>query len=138
MDLQKMQEMLSEQSGNKFCVICGTPFEPYRPKQKTCGAPECQKALHAQYMKERAKRQKDEDIEAWRKYHREAQKKSRGKKKNRIKRDRQLKQTAERWQKQEEFDKKVQEYGLNYGDVQARKTLESVPKIDVTMGGKIK
>ena len=135
MDLQKMQEMLSEQSGNKFCVICGTPFKPYRPKQKTCGAPECQKALHAEYMKDRAKRKKAEDIEAWRKYHREAQKKSRDKKRDRVKRDKQLKQLQDRWEKQAEFDKMDKD---NYGERQRQKTLESVPKIDVTMGGKIK
>lgn len=135
MDLQKLENILTEQSGNKFCVICGTPFEPHTSRQKTCGAPECQKALHAEYMKERAKRMKAEDIEAWRKYHREAQRKSRHKKRDRIKRDEQLKRIAKRWQKQEDFDKKVQEYGLNYGEVQARKILENVPKIDVTLGG---
>lgn len=135
MDLQKLENILTEKSGNKFCVICGTPFEPYHTKQKTCGAPECQKALHAEYMRERAKRKKEEDIEAWRKYHREAQKKSRHKKKKRIKRDEQLKRTAKRWQKQEDLDRKVKEYGLNYGEVQAQKILEKVPKIDVTLGG---
>ena len=46
-----------------------------------------------------------------------------------------LQELSERWEKQEQFDKKVQEYGDRYGDVQRQKTLESVPKIDTTLGG---
>lgn len=135
MDLMKMQRMLAEQSGNKFCSICGTPFTPYNSRQQTCGAPDCQKAHHAEYMKTRAARLKEKDIEAWRKYHREAQAKSRAKKRERIKRDKELKRLQKKWEKQAEFDEMVRTDGLNYGERQKKKTLDMIPKIDVNIGG---
>lgn len=130
MDLQKLETILTEQSGNRFCCICGTPFKPYKGNQKTCGAPECQKALHAEYMKDRAKRLKEEDIDAFRKYHREAQAKSRAKKKERIRRDKELRRLQKKWEKRAEFDEMDKD---NYGDRQKQKTLDMIPKIDVNM-----
>ena len=136
MDLTGLEQILSETSGNEFCPICGTPFKPRSKRQKTCGAPECKRQWHNKYMRERSKRMQEEDIELWRKYHREAQRKTRAKKKKLIDRDSELKKLSKDWERQEEFNKKVSEYGINYGEMQARKTLASIPKIDVTMGGK--
>lgn len=135
MDLTGLERILSKTSGNEFCPICGTPFKPRNRRQKTCGAPECKRLWHNKYMRERSKRMQEEDRELWRKYHREAQKKTRAKKKKLIDRDSELKELSKNWERQVEFDKKVREYGINYGEVQARKTLATVPKIDVTMGG---
>ena len=135
MELTGLEAILSSESGNKFCPFCGTPFKPYNSRQITCGAPECKRLQHNQYMKERTKRLREEDIELWRKYHREATAKSRAKKKKLIERDAQLKDIAERWKRQFDLDKKVSEYGINYGEIQKRKTLDTVPKIDVNLGG---
>ena len=135
MEIEKLTEILSEESGNKFCVICGTPFTPRSKRQKTCGAKECQRLFHNEYMKKRKERMKAQDLELWRKYHREAEKKRRDNKRRRIMRDAELKKIEERWRKQAEFDKKVSEYGHRYGEVQAQKILATVPKIDVNLGG---
>lgn len=135
MDLYQLETILTEASDNKFCCICGTPFKPYNSRQKTCGAPACQKEQRAEYMRSRAKRLKEKDIEAWRKYHREAQAKSRAKKRERIKRDRELRRLQERWKKQADFDEMVKTDGINYGEKQKQKTLEMIPKIDVNLKG---
>ena len=135
MELTTLEEILAEKSGNKFCPVCGTPFKPYHSRQKTCGAPECQRQCHNEYMRERTKRQREENIEEWRKYHREAVAKSRARKRERMKRDAQLKDIQDRWEKQDEFDRRMSEYGSNYGDVQRQRTLASIPKIDVNLGG---
>lgn len=135
MELQCLEAILSKTSGNKFCPICGTPFKPYHSRQRTCGAPECKRQWRNQYMRDRTKRQRAEDLEGWRKYHREAVRKSRAKKREMRNRDAQLKQLAKKWEKQAEFDRKVTEYGHCYGEVQKQKILATVPKIDVNLGG---
>lgn len=135
MELHGLETILSEISGNKFCPICGTPFKPYHSKQITCGTDECKRQWHNQYMRERTKRQREEDLEGWRKYHREAVQKSREKKREARKREAQLKRLSKQWERQAEFDRKITEYGANYGDVQSQKILATVPKIDVNLGG---
>jgi hypothetical protein len=87
-------------------------------------------------MRERAKRLREEDIDLWRKYHREAVRKCRAKKRERIKRDAQLKQIEEGWEKQADFDDFITAHGHEYGKLSAEKVLAKVPKIDVTLGGK--
>lgn len=136
MDVDKLISILSETNGNKFCPYCGTPFKPHHSRQKTCGAPECKQLCHNEYMRERRQRQREEDLEGWRAKHREEIKKWRAKKRKRIDRDKQLKELSESWQKQDEFDKFVSEHGMDYGKIQAQKTLSQVPKIDVSMGEK--
>lgn len=135
MGLSELEQILSAESGSKFCPICDTPFTPHNSRQKTCGAPECKREWHNKYMRERTKRLQQEDRELWRKYHRDAQRKSRAKKKERIERDAELKRLQKSWERQAEFDRKIAEYGLDYGSVQAQKILEKVPKIDVNLGG---
>ena len=135
MELHGLETILSEISGNKFCPICGTPFEPYNSRQITCGAPDCKRQWHNQYMRERTKRQREEDLEGWRKYHREAVRKNREKKREARRRESQLKRLSEQWEKQADFDRKVSEYGLQYGEGQRQKILATVPKINVNLGG---
>ena len=136
MELTGLEQILKEANGNEFCPICGTPFKPRSSRQKTCGAPDCKRLWHNQYMRERAKRLREEDIDLWRKYHREAVRKCRAKKRERIKRDAQLKQIEEGWEKQADFDDFITEHGHEYGKLSAEKVLAKVPKIDVTLGGK--
>lgn len=136
MDLENLTEILSKESGNKFCPYCGTPYKPRHQRQRTCGSAECKRLHHNKYMREYSQRLKEKDIELWRKRHRDAQRRSRAKKRGLIYRDNQLKRESKEWKRQEEFDKKIQEYGLNYGEVQAKKLLEKIPKIDVTLGEK--
>lgn len=134
MDLQELQSILTETNGSRVCPICGTPFKPYHSRQKSCGAPECKREIHNQYMRERTKRLRSENIYEWRKYHRDAQRKSREKKRKRIERDNQLRELGDKWQERSDFEKLVQEDGLRYGEVQKQKTLEKVPKINLELG----
>ena len=48
-------------------------------------------------------------------------------------REAQLKELSKEWEKQTEFDRKVTEYGIDYGKRSAEKVLADVPKIDVNM-----
>ena len=133
MDLTTISNALSE-AGIHICPVCGTPYDPYHSRQKTCGDTECKKIYHNEYVKRRAKRLKEEDPERWNKYHAKANKRWRRKKKAIAERDEELQANQERWQKQSEFDKKVSEYGHEYGKRSAEKLLATIPKIDVTMG----
>ena len=135
MDLAEITKILSEQAEVHVCAICGTPYKQYHSRQKTCGSPECKREWHNQYQRERTKRLREENIEEWRKYHREAQRRSREKKRGLGERDAQLKDVGTRWEKQSEFDKKIAEYGHRYGEISAQKVLATVPKIDVNLGG---
>lgn len=138
MDLTTLTSILSRESGegHKFCCICGTPFKPYHSRQKTCSSPDCRRQAHNAYMRDRRKRLIEKDPEAWRKYRREAMRRYRGKKRELIARDRQLKELEKHWQRQAEFDRKISEYGMEYGERQKMKTLASVPKIDVNLEGR--
>ena len=133
MDLNSITKILTE-AGCHVCPICGTPFKPYHSRQKTCATKECKRIYHKQYVQNRVKQLKEKDPEAWRKYHNKANKKWRDKQRKLKERDDELKEVQERWQKQKEFDKKVTEYGHEYGKRSAQKVLENVSKIDVNMG----
>ena len=135
MDLNTVLKALSDE-GIHVCPICGTPFEPYHSRQKTCGAKDCKRKWHNHYVSDRTKQIKAEHPEEYRKYHADANRKWRNKKKDLDRREAELKQIQERWEREEEFSKKIAEYGHEYGKRSAEKLLATVPKIDVTMGGK--
>lgn len=135
MDFTQITKILND-AGIHVCPICGTPFQPYHSRQKTCGTEECKKAFHNQYVQARVKRLKAEDPEAWRDYHAKANKRWREKQKGIRQREEELKELQERWEKQSEFDKKIAEYGFEYGKRSAEKVLATVPKIDVNIGAK--
>lgn len=135
MNLSDLKTKLAEQDGLRVCAICGLPFKPYRKTQKTCAETSCQKKYHAQYVKEYHKQRRAECPELVREYNRLRMRKYRQKKKRASDFAKQLAQEGERWQKQADFDRKVEEYGDRYGEVQMQKTLASVPKIDTSMGG---
>lgn len=133
MDFTQITKILND-AGIHVCPICGTPFQPYHSRQKTCGTEECKKAFHNQYVQARVKRLKAEDPKAWKKYHADANRRWREKQKEIRQREEELKELQERWEKQSEFDKKISEYGHEYGKRSAEKVLATVPKIDVNMG----
>ena len=131
--IEELQAILLEKNQFRFCPICGTPFVPQNSRQKSCGAPDCKRLMHAEYMRFYREKQKAENPEAWKERRRRVQRRYREKKRKRVERDEQLKDLQSRWKKQEEFEKKIAEYGDRYGEVQAAKILQSVPKIDVRM-----
>lgn len=131
MNISELEKIIEEQTGNKSCPICSTPFKPRHSRQKTCGSPECKRLFHNQYLRERARRLKAEDKEAFNRYHATAQRQSRNRKKMREQSERNYAKLQEHWERVAEFDKTVAEHGLDYGKRQAEKTLASVPKIDV-------
>lgn len=131
MNISELEKIIEEQTGNKACCICGVPFKPRNSRQRTCGSPECKGAFHNQYLRERNKRLKAEDKEAFNRAHAIAQRKSRQKRKAVEQADRNYAKMQKHWERIAEFDKSVADYGFEYGKRQAEKTLASVPKIDV-------
>lgn len=138
MNLTKLEKILSEQSGNKFCPICGTPFKPYHSRQKTCGSKECKKQYHSEYVNSYNRNLRRNNPELTRKRTRDSMRRFRAKKKNVNDIDEELGRQLEYWEKQERFDRKIAEYGDRYGEVQKQKILEQVPKIDVGTKGEQK
>lgn len=128
-------EKMIEDSGLRICAVCSTPFKPYHARQKTCGDPDCKRIYHNKWCLERNKRMLKEHPNEFRKYRRDVMRRYRAKKRAVVERDKQLEKVSEHWKKQEEFEKKISEYGYRYGEVSAQKVLERVPKIDVTLGG---
>lgn len=52
------------------CVICGKEFEPIKTGQKTCGSPECQKAIRSRVVTAKTgkpRRRKNMSDKAWNK-----------------------------------------------------------------------
>lgn len=135
MKLEELKKRIAEQDGLCVCPVCGLPFKPYRKNQKTCAEPACQKQYHREYVKEYNRQKRVECPEIVREYNKLQMRKYRQKQREIKERDRQLQQMGEHWQRQEDFDKKVTEYGDRYGEIQKQKILESVPKIDLSMGG---
>jgi len=135
--LQSLGDILLSEAGIHTCPICGCPFTPYHSRQKTCGTKECKAAWHNEYVKARARRMRIEDQENFRKIHAETQRRYRAKQRALQKREDSLKDVNDHWERQAEFDRKIAEYGHEYGKRSAEKVLATVPKIDVTMGGKI-
>lgn len=136
MDFNEIENLIQAKSKLKVCHICGTPFKPYHSRQKTCGNPECKRLHHIEEVKKRTARKKAENPEEYKKERREYSRKARLKKKNASKREAQLKELSKHWEKQSEFDRKIAEYGLEYGKRSAEKVLATIPKIDVSAFGK--
>jgi hypothetical protein len=135
MNFDELEKIMTE-AGVNICPICGTPFEKYHKRQKTCGASECRKVWDNMRCKAWHKAKKEADPDAYRKRHNEAERKRREKKRKIQDRDEQLEKIQQRWEKESDFDKLVSEHGMDYGKKQAEKILASVPKIDVNLGGK--
>lgn len=135
MDIAVIGNLLSE-SGIHVCPICGTPFDPYHSRQKTCGTEECKRIFHNRYVQDRARRLKAEDPKAFNIYHANAQRKYRAKQRKLNLRDSELVEVNERWEREAEFQRKISEYGHEYGKRSAEKILATIPKIDVNLGGK--
>lgn len=133
MDLNEIETILKSEAELKVCPICGTPFKPHHSRQKTCGSSECQKANRASTVKKRAEELKEKNPEEYRAGRRKSMQKYRQKKRATRAREAQLKELSEQWERQLDFDKKVSEYGMEYGKRSAEKVLASVPKIDVNI-----
>ena len=130
MNFDELNKIVAEEAGVHICPICQTPFEPINKRQKTCGVKECQRLYKNQYLRERRRRLMEEDIDAWRKYQADAQRKSRRKKKALEVIDTNLQKLQNYWDAQQE--KHIETDGLEYGKKQAERTLAKVPKIDVS------
>lgn len=133
MGLTEIEKILESEAGLKVCKICGSPYKPYHSRQKTCGKPECKKASQRESVKRRNEERKAEDPDKYRASRSEAMRKYRQKKKALKVRETQLKELSKQWEKQLEFDKKIAEYGFEYGKRSAEKVLATVPKIDVNI-----
>lgn len=136
MNLSKIEKILQDDAGLRVCPICGNPYKPYHRRQRTCGEQDCKREYHNEQMKARQAREMAENPEEFRANKRKHARRYAKKQSALRAREAQLRDLSERWEKQSEFDRKVSEYGLNYGQVQAEKTLAQVPKIDVTIGDK--
>lgn len=132
MNLSEIEKIMSE-AGIHSCEICGTPFTPYHGRQKTCGSSECMAEYHRRYVSEYNRKRRRENPEVVRRYGAQKMREYRAKQKAIKKRERQLNEMADRWKKQEELDKKIAEYGIEYGKHSAEKVLATVPKIDVSI-----
>ena len=135
MNLTEIEKILSE-SGIHSCVICGTPFTPFRKNQQTCGSPECRAEHHRRYVVEYNRKKREENPDAYRRYRARKMREYRARQKELEEREEQFDELSERWQKQKELDRKISEYGLEYGKRSAEKVLATVPKIDTNMGEK--
>ena len=89
---------------------------------------------HRRYVVEHNRRKRDENPEAYRRYRARKMREYRARQKELDKREEQFDELSERWQKQSSLDRKIAEYGLEYGKRSAEKVLATVPKIDVNMG----
>ena len=125
-DLIKLLENESG-SGIKYCEACNTPFMPRIKTQRFCGSAECKKVRDRKYSK--AYREEKMTHDKHNEYARQAR--------LRYKSKRQFLNHLDEWEerinKQKEFDRIIEEHGLNYGAWQKQKTLELVPKIDVSL-----
>lgn len=133
MNFDKLNEIIAKDTGLKFCSVCGTPFKANTSRQRCCGAPECQRAQHNEYLRNRRKRLMEEDADKFRAYRRDAMRKYRGKQRKKQESLENLNEAIKRYEAQENFDKYIEEHGLEYGKLQAEKTLAQVPKIDVNI-----
>ena len=132
MNLSELEKILNA-DGVSVCEICGTPYTPRSSRQRTCGAPECKRQSHNNYLRERNRKLKEKDSASFNKYQAEANKKWRSKKRSLEKRGQELNELKKHWEARSEFDRKVTEYGDRYGEVSAQKVLATVPKIDVNL-----
>lgn len=133
MDLNEIELTLKKETDLRVCPICGMPFKPYHSRQKTCGDSECKRIHQCETVKRRTAERKAEDPEEYNTSRRRSVEKYRRNKKKLGIRESELKQLSQKWERQLDFDKKISEYGLEYGKRSAEKTLANVPKIDVLL-----
>ena len=131
MNFDELNEIVAKEAGVNICPICGTPFEKYHARQKTCGTDECKRLWRNKYFEERRRTLLAENPEEFRAYRREAERKTRKKKRNEELMRRNYKKMQSYWERQ--VDIKEREVGgdIDYGKRQMEKTLQQVPKINV-------
>lgn len=134
MNFDELNEIVAKEADVNVCPICGTPFKGYHKGQKTCGTDECKRLYKNNYLRERRKRLMEEDIEAYRKHRREAQRKSRRKQRELELAEKNLEKAQEYWDKRAE--RHIETDGIEYGKKQMERTLAMIPKIDVSGFGK--
>ena len=132
MNFDELNEIIAREAGINICPICGTPFDKYHSRQKTCGTDECKRLWRNKYFDERRRRLLAENPEEFRRYRREAEKKTRRKKKEKERMRRNYKKMQSYWERQIDVKERKIDGGLDYGKKQVEKTLEQVPKIDVS------
>ena len=132
MNFDELNEIIAREAGINICPICGTPFEKYHSRQKTCGTDECKRLWRNKYFDERRRRLLAENPEEFRAYRREAEKKTRRKKRNKEAMRRNYKKMQSYWERQIDVKEHRIDGGLDYGKKQVEKTLEQVPKIDTS------
>ena len=132
MNFDELNEIIAREAGINICPICGTPFEKYHSRQKTCGTDECKRLWRNKYFDERRRRLLAENPEEFRRYRREAEKKTRRKKKEKEMMRRNYKKMQSYWERLIDVKEHKIDGGLDYGKKQVEKTLEQVPKIDVS------
>lgn len=132
MNFDELNEIIAREAGINICPICGTPFDKYHSRQKTCGTDECKRLWRNKYFDERRRRLLAENPEEFRAYRREAERKTRRKKRNKEAMRRNYKKMQSYWERQIDVKEHRIDGGLDYGKKQVEKTLEQVPKIDVS------
>jgi len=138
MNFDELNKIIAEETGVSICPICGTPYSPRHPQQKTCATEECRKAHRAKYMRERTERLREEDIDGWRAKRAAEQRKHRRKKKGLIIADENLRRAEEYWEREKARRFVEQTDGKEYAKRQVADTLARIPKIDVSGFGKEK
>lgn len=122
-----------QDAGVHICPICGTPYEPYHSRQRTCGSDKCRREWKKAYLHEWTQKRKEKDPEAWKEYRRKAARKHYLKKRSLERFANELADLRRYAHHQEEFDKFVSEHGHEYGKYSAEKVLATVPKIDTNL-----
>lgn len=134
MNLEELERIIKDDTGITICPVCGTPYEQYHSRQRTCGTDECKRLWKNKYLRERRSRLISEDKEAFNRYHANAQRKSRQKKKRLEEVDEDLRKAQEYWERREERLRVESPDGKSYAERQIADTLAKVPKIDVNIG----
>ena len=138
MNISELNDIITNETGICICPVCGTPYEKYHSRQRTCGAEECKRLWHNKYLRERRERLIAEDKDAYNRYHTIAQRKSRQKKRNMERADESLRKAQEYWERFEKRHATDKPDGKGYAERQIERTLSQVPKIDVSGFGKEK
>lgn len=134
MNFDELNEIVEREAGVSVCPMCGTPYFKREARQKTCGTNECKRLWKNKYLRERRLRLIAENKELFNHRHAEAQRKSRHKKRaEQIARENAECDviSAEDINRLESFFV-MQTPADEYAEQQMRKTLEQVPKIDVS------
>lgn len=129
MNFDELNEIISKEASVDICPICGIPFKKRNARQKTCATEECKRLHKNNYLRDRRKRLMEEDIDAFRRYRAEAQKKSRHKKRARELAEENLCDEQRYWSKRSV--RHIETDGIEYGKKQMERTLAKIPKVDV-------